>query len=311
MLSSLYATREALLLSYAAYAVVALIIAVVAAYLLKRRYVESYRKKMLFFWLFNIAAPLIGIVLTAWIVWYLLSVTYKKQLTEVHYIDMTEIFNEFPKVQRIFGEGSMEQILTGEHVNGSLKMKALVSLTENVRKQDIVLVKQALSDRNDEVRLYSFAIIDKMERNINNRIHQTLQRYRETSDVTEKAKIAKAAALLYWEIIYFELADEELKLFIAKEVDRYASEAVAQMPEDADLNLLLGRCCLMTKEYARAEHYLEAASQDKRAVPYLAELYYTRHEYTRVKGVLSGADWLRSDQLLNPVVVLWEGKEAA
>jgi len=296
---------------YAIYSLVSAIVAVSATWALKKRYKEEFERIFIFFFLFNITTPLIGIILTLWIVYYLNTVTYEQKLDNVHYIDMSEFSSDFIKVKRIFGEGSMKELLTNDSINSSMKMKALVSLSDNIQKRDISLIKSALSSRDDEIRLYSFAIIDNLERNINNRIHKKMQSYRNSKNEKEEAKLAKELAFLYWEVVYFELADEELKLFIAREVDRYASKSLLYYPIDNDLNFLLGRCCLLTKEYSRAKEYFETiVTRDRRAVPYLAELYFIEKSYKSVAELLADADWLRSDQLLNPVIELWHKKVA-
>jgi hypothetical protein len=67
----------------------------------------------------------------------------------------------------------------------------------------------------------------------------------------------------------------------------------------------------LTGEYKRAIAYLEViVDRDRRAVPYLAELYFIEKSYEKVGGLLAHAEWLRSDQILNPVVEIWH-KEAA
>jgi len=75
---------------------------------------------------------------------------------------MIDFENEFPEVTRLFGEASMERLLNEDISSlSSMKMKALVSLADNASRTDVTLIKNSLSDRNDEVRLYSFAVIDK------------------------------------------------------------------------------------------------------------------------------------------------------
>ena len=201
-------------LFYFLLAIFSLGIAATAAWIVKRRFSNSYGSLFLFFWTFNMIAPLIGAVATLWISIYLVTVRYEKVLTETHTLDMSEIYSEFPQVQRIFGEASMGQILTSKKVPDSLKMKALVSLAENTRKNEITLIKKTLSDRNDEIRLYSFATIDKLERNINSHIYLQLDLYQKTEDSEKRARIAGEIAHLYWEMLYFELADEDLASFL-------------------------------------------------------------------------------------------------
>jgi len=178
----------------------------------------------------------------------------------------------------------------------------------------IALIKETLSDRNDEIRLYSFAIIDKLERGINNRLHLELEQYQAAEGKTERAELAKEIAHLYWEMIYFELADEDLKRFIASEVDRYATEALQSYPDDPALNTLLGKCCLMIHAYDRSQSYFgkllsQHGIRRDAIIPYLAELHYAKHEYSQVRELMQSAERLRSNQLLNPVVELWHEKK--
>lgn len=300
---------------YLLLALFSLCVALLAAGLLRKRFSDSYGIVLLLFWTLNMAAPIIGSLATLWLVYYLLSVRYEEVLTETNTIDMSEFYSDFPRVQRIFGEGSMHEILSNEEISGSLKMKALVSLAENTRKNEISLIKNALSDRNDEIRLYSFAIIDRLERNINNRIHLMLDEYNKLTGAEKRAEAAGKIAHLYWEMLYFELTDEDLKQFIAREVDRYASEALEKKPDDPSLNTLLGKCCLMTGQYRRARRYFETILTrfdilKNSITPYLAELYFIKHDYRHVRELMHDADGLRSNQLLNPIIEIWNEKES-
>lgn len=301
---------------YLALSLFSVAVAAVAALIVKRRFSDHYGILFLFFWVFNIAVPIIGIIATLWIIVYLNTVRYEKVLTETHTLDMSEIYSEFPEVQRIFGEASMEHVLSSEKVSDALKMKALVSLAEGTRKNEIALIKKTLSDRNDEIRLYSFAIIDKLERNINSRIYRRLDAYNDMKESKKRSAIASELAHLYWEMLYFELADEDLVSFIAHEVDRYANEALQTDPDDPALNTLLGKCCLMTHEFDRSIHYFEklhtqSGTRTNTVTPYLAELYYNKGDYKHVKKLMHDADGLRSNQLLNPVIEIWNKEESA
>ncbi len=301
---------------YLVFSIVSIFPALVSIYMLGEKFPGEKSKIFIFFWVFNVALPLVGFLMTAWIIYYLRTVKYEEQLSNVEYIDMAGFSSEFPEVRRIFGEASMGRILGGDVMSESLKMKALVSLVESVGKNDIALIKNSLSDRNDEIRLYGFAVIDKLERGINSQIHQKLQAIENVSGREEKAKLAEELAFLYWDIVYFELADSDLKEFIAREVQKYAKESLRTNPENGKLCLLLGRCSLMLKDYDSAEAYLELAVRyggrnNEFMIPYLAEIHYNKREFSIVKKLLSGAESLQINMLLNPLVEQWkEGSQA-
>jgi tetratricopeptide (TPR) repeat protein len=299
---------------YLVLGIVSILPALTASFLLRKKFPDEKIIIFIFFWIFNLSLPVVGMLMTAWIVYYLQAVKYEEQLAYVDHIDMSGFSSEFPEVRRIFGEASMGRILGDRKMSESLKMKALVSLVEGAGRSDIALIKNSLSDRNDEIRLYSFAIIDKLERGINSQIHQKLQIFHDTPGREERKMLAEELAFLYWDMVYFELADDDLKEFIIHEVQKYAKESLDIDPINGKLCLLLGRCSLMLKDYEVAEAYIELAVEyggknNEFMIPYLAEIHYNKREFESVKKLLENAEGLRVNMLLNPLVEQW-GKGA-
>ncbi len=303
---------DSLALFYLVHAIISLFISIIASEFLIYKFKSKRIQYILFFWVFNIAFPIVGYLMTAWIVYYLLRVKYDKQLQNIHSINMIEFENEFPEINRVFGEASMDKLLSSEEDtnNSSLKMKALVSLADNTGKSDVILIKNRLSDKNDEIRLYSFAIIDKLQRGINAQIHEKMQLFEEDKDPVTKAKRAEELAYLYWDLIYYELADSDLKKFIIQEVKKYALIALEFNPENEKINVLLGKTYLTQNEVDTAQEYFTKAikygiNMDF-IIPYLAEIYYTKKDYAKVKELLSTAKGLHVNAVLYPLMVQWE-----
>lgn len=294
---------------YLVHGVLALIVAVISMLFLKNRFNDRAIKIILFFWVFNFVLPGIGYLMTIWIVYYLATVSYDKQLSHINYINMIEFENEFPEIQRIFGEGSMNNLLNNTSAPSSLKMKALVSLADNLSKSDVMLIKNALSDKNDEIRLYSFAIIDNLERGINSKIHKTLQKFLEASNEEKSMNAAGELAYLYWDMVYFELTDSNLKIFIIDEVKKYANIVLKADPHNKNMNILLGKTYMMLEEYTQSKHYFSLAVKEEKSrdfiIPYLAEIAFHQKDYKRVKTILNRTTELNTNALLHPIVAQW------
>jgi tetratricopeptide (TPR) repeat protein len=297
---------------YTIHSTISLLFAIISSFILQKRFEDNRLKTVLFFWIFNISLPIIGYPMTIWLVYYLITVEYEKQLTNMHSINMIDFENEFPTVSRLFGEAAMQKLLSGDISSSSMKMKALVSLSDNASRTDVALIKSSLSDRNDEVRLYSFAVIDKLERGINGQIHDKLISFTKAKTTEERVNRAGELAHLYWDLVYFELADENLKRFIISEVEKYSKIVLDVEPHNEKINILLGKTYLMLKEVDKAEECFKKVIKNGKnidfIVPYLAEIFFLKKSYGEVKNLFANAKGLRTNTLLYPVVEQWSSK---
>ncbi len=295
---------------YIIHSTVSLVFSLISSFFLQKRFEDDRFKIILFFWIFNISLPIVGYLMTVWLVYYLTHVKYEKQLENIHSINMIDFENEFPIVSRLFGESAMVKLLSDDtSSSSSMKMKALVSLSDNASKTDVALIKSSLSDRNDEVRLYSFAVIDKLERGINGKIHEKLNQYTDANTPKERVARAEELAHLYWDLVYFELADENLKNFIVSEVEKYAKVVLDADPYNKKINILLGKTYLMTKEIDDAETCFENVIKNGKnidfIVPYLAEIFFLKRSFSEVKSLFAHAKGLGANTLLYPIVEQW------
>jgi len=294
---------------YMVHSTISLALSLISSSILQRRFEDGRFKITLFFWMFNMSLPLIGYLMTVWLVYYLTYVKYEKQLTNTHSINMIDFENEFPKVIRLFGEAAMEKLLSEDISSSSIKMKALVSLSDNASRTDVALIKSSLSDRNDEVRLYSFAVIDKLERGINGQIHEKLKLYTDADSAKERVARAEELAHLYWDLVYFELADENLKKFIVSEVEKYAKIVLDVDPDNVKINILLGKTYLMDREVDEAESCFKNVVKNGKnidfIVPYLAEIFFIKRSFAEVKNLFANARGLGTNTLLYPITEQW------
>ncbi len=183
-----------------------------------------------FLFLFNLSTPLIGYLASIWIAWYLRNVKYDKKVTNTNILNLDEFGISFLKVERIFGEGSMSNLMVSKYAPKSKKLKALSTLASNISPANLRIVKQTLSSTDDEIRMFGYAIINKTEKALNSKMNQYLSIYNTEIQKNQKdeKKIAEAArelAPLYWEMIYTELSHESLRENFLKEVIKYVSIA--------------------------------------------------------------------------------------
>jgi tetratricopeptide (TPR) repeat protein len=301
---------DSLLIFYSIHSVISLFIAYISSLFLLKRFDDKKHLFIGFIFLLNLAIPIVGYLFSIWIVYYLLNVKYTKLLNNVSYINMVEFETEFPEIKRIFGEGSMSDLLNNSFAPTSLKMKALVAMADNITQKNISLIKNSLSDKDDEIRLYSFAIIDKMERGINKNIHIKLSEFQETDDEDRRVELAEELTYLYWDMVYYELSDEDLKQYILQEVQKYAQIVLNRHMDHININVLLGKVYLMQHKYHEAATcFTIAIEQDTDAgytQPYLAEIFYNQRNFRTTKSLLNSAKTLQMNSTLYPIIQQWK-----
>ncbi|WP_297443353.1 hypothetical protein [Sulfurimonas sp.] len=180
---------------------------------------------------FNISIPFLGYFFTLWLFWYMVNVKYEKQVLDTNILDLDEFKNSFLKVERVFGEGSMINMMNNAYVPKSKKLKALATLASYITPISLQIVKQTLSSKDDEIRMFGYAVINKAEKQLNEKMNAQLAIIAEEvgkGEQKDKEKIAFAAkelAHLYWEMVYAELAHDSLKVNFLNSVITYINIA--------------------------------------------------------------------------------------
>lgn len=181
----------------------------------------------LFFYLFNFTLPLMGLFLSIWVAFYLKNVEYKGRVAKTNILNLDEFGMTFQKVERIFGEGSMADLMLSEYAPKSKKLKALSSLAANLSPANLKIVKQTLFSTDDEIRMFGYAVVNKAEQALSSKISHQLSIFQREDEKGEEAHMelrasaAKELAFLYWEMVYIELAHDNLKANFLKDVEHY------------------------------------------------------------------------------------------
>ncbi len=186
---------------------------------------------IVFMFLFNLSIPFLGYFFTLWVTWYLVNVQYKKKQVTTGFLNLDEFSISFLKVQRSFGEGSMNDLMLSEYAPKSKKLKALSFLAANISPASLKIIRKTLSSRDDEVRMFGYAIINKAEKALNQKInyHLDILHSEAVKGSAQDAAIIgnsnKELAFLYWEMIYTELSHESLKTGFLSAVMLYIETA--------------------------------------------------------------------------------------
>jgi len=298
------------------YIFLAAFIALFCVYKLNKNYVDQKRTIFIFFFLMMLALPVIGIFITLWMVYQISNTKNKKEEISYKTIRLDEFFTRFPIIRRKLGESALYEMVNDDNMHPlPIHLNALSAHAESIDKEHFVLIKKMLSSSNDEVRLFSFSVVDGMEQQINEKIHQALRICKnENTDKVTRAKAAQSLALLYWELIYFELADEVLVIYLLEDVERYALEALEVFKDDHQIYFLLGRVAFLQKNYDKAKNFFLKAIEIGNAnhienihfiQAYIAEIAYIQKNYSEVKYIIENTEYFELNDKLKPIQDVW------
>ncbi len=289
--------------------IVSLLSALLATQLFKIRYKGSIKTLFIFLLGFTLLLPILGciVVLTFSILY--AFVKKKSFLTQVKHFNKKEFYNNpYPQVKRIFGEGAIVDLASNQMNHSPNKMKGLVFMAENPSKKNFSLIKGLLSDPDNEIRLYSFSLLNTLETELNDKITKTLSRYEKENNPEQKAILATELASLYWEFIHYGLSDAESTKFILSKVETYAKLALAVKKEFTTYTIL-AKVAFSKNNYKKAEKLFKKAltmgASHTVVAPYLAEVAYKQGDYYEVKQQLSQISPLELTSMTAPLYRQW------
>ncbi len=281
-----------------------------AVIVLRHVYPDQKAKVAFFFFVFGLVMPFIGVIATILLTLLIKMRNLKEQNLNIEKIDLEPLHLIFARTRRIFGEGAMSVVFQNKNTPVNLKIRALDSLQKEPNRYRLHIIKQALSDTQDEVRLFSFSIIDKFEKRINAKIHEALERFKTEESEDIRLTSAKELANYYWDMVYFELSDPVLQNFFINQAKYYNEYALEHDMDDMNMHILAGKIALKEEEFQKAqqEFALVLESDTRRydfVAPYLAEIFYREQNYITTKSLMATGRHLRFNQQLYPLVALW------
>ncbi len=227
------------------------------------------------------------------------------------YLDPAEIVDRAPRmtthrnvvVSELFATLSDRSPENAEH-----RFQTLLLTRFLPPRQAIRVMKLALKDPSDEVRLFAFSRIERFRSSIESNIKSLEQARIAGGD--DAARVLLRLAENHWELAFLGLAEGAMRKHALTEAKAHAKEAAALAPEVAPTHFMLGRILMALAEYVLASASFTRAVNlgypRKRVVVYLAECAFRRREYDVVSSMLRElAHKPEENQYIAPVLDLW------
>lgn len=229
------------------------------------------------------------------------------------------VFDPHQRPSAGFRQSGLRSFLGNSEVPMQARIGAMIALQHVSGRVSTPLLRDVLSDPNEDIRLLAYGMLDNQEKQINQSIDAELKVINSlgpakwTDNPGQKGLLAaQRLSDLYWELIYQELVQGDLRNYAIDESARYAQMVLDHEPDNAPLNLRLGRLLHAGGQPEAAERaYLKASELGlpaTRILPYLAELRFDQHDFAGTRQLMVElANW-GSLPRLRPIIDYWNPK---
>lgn len=212
-----------------------------------------------------------------------------------------------------FRQSGLRAFLGNTRAPTSSRLGALVSLQYVPGRVASPLLRDVLTDPTEDIRLLAYGMLDNREKRINQNIDEELKKLNGADLASPSAQTAaRRLSDLYWELIYQDLAQGDLRTHALERSLHYCEIVLACTPDDAALNLRHGQLLSARGEAdpATTAYYkaLALGLPSPRVLPYLAELRFNQGNYADARRLMNELEAWDSLPRLQPVIAFWSAK---
>jgi hypothetical protein len=214
-----------------------------------------------------------------------------------------------------YGDGALSAMLR-YCPNPERRLAAVMAVRHLRDRNDAEVLRLALTDSVDDVRLLAYSILDRKEQAFNTRIKSLLGQLQAAgADAGQRVKLEKRLAQTHFEIIELGLCRGELQEYLLKEARTHIDAALAVEPEDRESLFLFGRIVHRQGQDVIAEQaFLRAqvlGMSIEKVLPYLAEIAFRQQRFAMVTHYLRAIApvYFRAQPLLSGVAAHWLPEE--
>ena len=225
-------------------------------------------------------------------------------------------FDLHQRMQGSFRQAGLRSFLGNPQAPAQARMSAMVALQFVSGRVASPLLRTVLSDPSEDLRLLAYGMLDTLEKRVNRAIDTELQALQsaQASDAGDSMsplalEAAQRLSDLYWELVYQQLVQGDLRAHAIGESLRYCELVLRHRAQHPQLTLRRGRLLHEQRDLAgAAQAYDEARALGlpaTRILPYQAEVAFEQRDYDRVKHLLQELGQWDALPRLRPVLDYW------
>ncbi|MET0387081.1 MAG: hypothetical protein ABW321_14030, partial [Polyangiales bacterium] len=199
----------------------------------------------------------------------------------------------------------------------SRRVASVMQLRRMDAQRAVPLLRVALCDPNEDVRLLAYALLERREKDVRADIDRLLAELAQiaTDETTtvKRAGVLRRLSELHWELVHGSFVSGEIEAHTLKDAVRHGHASLLLVP-DGSLALLLARIRLRSAHARSAVRYLRAAEQLGVATQVLAPLYaevaFMLRRFDVIEPLLAHAGATTARPRLDAVAQFWTGGRA-
>jgi hypothetical protein len=188
-----------------------------------------------------------------------------------------------PDMRSMMSAGGLQDVLR-HAVNPNKRLSAILSTRQMSGRDAIPILKLALKDPVDDVRLLAYSMLDAQESGINLKIKQTLEELQSAAS-DRIGQLNASLAQHYWELVYLGLAQGSVLEHMLQCARSHIEQAMNSR-ESADDWLLAGRIALEQRRIDEADEAFAYAQslglEAAQVASYRAEVAFIRKRFTEI-----------------------------
>ncbi len=278
--------------------------------ILPRAYRQSLFTVFFYFFLICFFIPglgLIGLLLSVWPALYRVRHMQDKGYMQV---PVPELPYKPLKVQQqpIYGQAGMVSILRHSQ-DLERRIKAVMATRQMTSQEAIPVLKEALRDPADDVRLLAYSMLDALEEEINTTIRSLLTRI-ENEAPSQHQDLHERISNSYWELAYLGLAQGDVLRHVLNRSLHHLERALETGAGDPGLHIQRGRLLMHQQRWDEAANAFATAVErgvpDTSVAPYLAEIAFEKRDFNHVVTLIGHlGPSIRKSERLAAIAAYW------
>ncbi|HAX10835.1 MAG TPA: polysaccharide biosynthesis protein [Marinobacter hydrocarbonoclasticus] len=209
--------------------------------------------------------------------------------------------------QVVYTEGGLRQVLR-EASDPGKRLKALLASRQMEGREGVDILREALKDPVDDVRLLAYSMLEQKEKALVQEAERLQSQVTEAADPKSLERMNRRLAQTWWETAYLGLAQGSLRQYYLEKSRDLLVKLVATYDEPSDWQLL-GRVELALGRPEEARDAFELAidngARQEHILPYLAEIAFLARDYQRVRFYLARCAHGHNHPAITPLLEAW------
>ena len=264
--------------------------AIVSYVFIPKKYKTTPYSSFLLMFLLLFTLPVLGIIGVVVALTFALCKPLKNDDIEIEEHKIPELPFEARAISAnpTYSIGGLKAIL--KHASEPNKrLSAVMAARHMSDSQAIPILKLALKDLEDDIRLLAYSTLDGKETKLNEKISLYQQEIAATTKQPKLSNLQKQLAEFYWELSYLGLAQGALQKYVLEKAETLAQQSIEHVKTPATF-IFLGRISLALGKYEIAHEYLLKAAElgmaRRHVLPYKAEVAFCMNKFDDCKRYL-------------------------